>query len=340
MTKTIQGIDVSKWQGVVNFEKVKADGYDFVILNAGYGKYLNQKDPTFERNYESAKAAGLYVGAYWYSYATTVADAKLEADTFLEAIKGKTFEYPVAFDIEDATQTKLSKSLIGDICDAFCKRLESAGYYVCLYSYSSFLANKIPASIVKSYDIWLAEFTNAESPSYRGEYGIWQWNSRGSISGVLGDVDLNRSYKDYPSIMRVNGFNGHPTYELTDYKPGDVNGDGKVNAADITKVAAHIKGKKSLTDDEKKRADVNGDGKVNAADLTSMAARVKGVSSTKSKPTSKPEEEWITHTVVAGDTLWALSKKYGVSIIELARINSIKNANIINVGQVLKIKKK
>lgn len=336
MTKITQGIDVSKWQGVVDFKKVKADGYEFVILNAGYGKYLNQKDPTFEQNYINAKEAGLAVGAYWYSYAQSVADAKLEADTFIEVLKGRKFEYPIAFDIEDESQLKLSKSLIGDICEAFCSKLEKAGYYTCLYSYSSFLINKIPESTKSKYDIWLAEFTSATSPTYNGSYGIWQHSSRGSVNGVLGDVDLNRSYKDYPTIIKDAGLNGYPKTDKKKTVKGDVNGDGKIDVTDVSKLTAHVKGVKPLADTEKKAADINDDGRIDVADVSKLSNVVKGSSSSD----TPKKEEWVTHTVVSGDTLWAISQKYGVSVVRLAANNNIKNVNLIYPGQVLKIKTK
>ena len=99
-----KGIDVSQHQGNIDFGKVKAAGYDFVIIRAGYGKYASQKDPYFEQNYAGAKAAGLNVGAYWYSYADSTANAKLEAEACLQVIKGKTFEYPIYFDLEERSQ--------------------------------------------------------------------------------------------------------------------------------------------------------------------------------------------------------------------------------------------
>lgn len=104
MAKTFKGIDVSQYQQSIDFKKVKASGVDFVIIRAGFGKYANQKDPYFEKNYKAAKAAGLKVGAYWYSYAASVEDAKAEAQTCINAIKGKTFEYPIYFDLEERSQ--------------------------------------------------------------------------------------------------------------------------------------------------------------------------------------------------------------------------------------------
>lgn len=133
-----KGIDVSHWQGKIDFDKVKSQGYSFVMINAGYGKYISQKDENFEKNYAAARKAGLNIGTYWYSYALTEADALAEAKTFLEAVKGKMFEYPLAFDIEDASQSELPNAAINKIIEAFCDYLESNGYYAAVYSYANF----------------------------------------------------------------------------------------------------------------------------------------------------------------------------------------------------------
>lgn len=267
-----KGIDVSKWQGNIDFTKVKAVGYDFVIINAGYGRYASQKDPYFEQNYARAKAAGLGVGAYWYSYAVSAQEAKQEARTFLQAIAGKTFDYPVVYDIEDDKQKRLSSSVIGDMINAFCGHLESNGYYACLYSYADFLNNKVPANRKQKYDVWVAHF-NVQKPAYSGSYGMWQYTSTGGVSGVNGNCDCNYAYKDYPSIIKNAGLNGYKkpkaetkpkedtkkestkteekkqdtkTTASTEFERGDVNGDGKINVTDIVKIAAHIKGKRPL----------------------------------------------------------------------------------------------
>ena len=131
----MKGIDVYKGQGDIDFAKVKADGFDFVIIQAGYGKYAKQKDMLFERNYTNAKRNGMHVGAYWYSYATSAADALQEAKVFVEIIKGKQFDMPVAFDIEERSQASLSASVVGDIIDTFCKYVEAAGLSVIRFPY-------------------------------------------------------------------------------------------------------------------------------------------------------------------------------------------------------------
>lgn len=225
-----KGIDVSKWQGKnVDFNKVKKAGYDFVMINAGYGKYINQKDECFETNYKKAKDAGLKVGAYWYSYATTVSDAELEAKTFLEAIKDKTFEMPIAFDIEDSSQQNLSSTTVGSIINSFCSYCENKNYYVMLYSYTSFLNNKVPSSCKTKYATWLAEF-DVSKPAYKGSYDMWQYISKGSVAGVNGNCDCNYAYKDFAKIIKEKGLNGFPktsnntslkTLDTTGFKTGD-----------------------------------------------------------------------------------------------------------------------
>ena len=227
MATTYEGIDVSQWNGSVNFTNVKKTK-SFVMIRAGYGKYTSQKDPKFETNYKNAVAAGMSVGAYWYSYATNVNDAKTEAKVFLSCIKGKKFDMPVAFDIEDATQACLSRSTLDAIVNAFMTEVENAGYYISLYSYESFL-NKLSATTLKRYDIWCANIS--KSPSLT--CGMHQYSFTGKISGCNGDVDLNRTQKDYPTIMKTNGFNRYTKtssttttskkLETTGVKKGDNN---------------------------------------------------------------------------------------------------------------------
>ena len=208
-----KGIDISLWQGPnIDFNAVKNSGYDFVIINAGYGKYAYQKDPYFENNYTRAKAAGLKVGAYWYSYATNVGDAKEEARVFCDILKGKEFEYPVWLDIEDPSQERLSSRTINQICRAFCGYLEERKHYTGIYSYLSFL-NKLDETTLKAHDIWVAQW-GVEKTSWKGSYGIWQFTDRGVVGGINGNVDLNYAYKDYPIIMKANGLNGFVKQEV------------------------------------------------------------------------------------------------------------------------------
>lgn len=202
-----RGIDISKWQGTVDFAKVKKSGIDFVILRAGYGKETSQKDKCFEQDYSGAKAAGLHVGAYWYSYAETVEDAKKEAAACLSVIKGKQFDFPVYYDVEEKKQFSKGKNFCDSIITAFCTELEKDGYYAGLYMSTSYLNNYVSESVRKRYTVWVAQY--ATKCSYKGEYGIWQYSSKGSVPGVNGNCDMDECYTDFPSIITKGGFNGY-----------------------------------------------------------------------------------------------------------------------------------
>lgn len=207
MEKLYRGIDVSKWQGEINWNKVKASGVQFAMLRVGYGRFVGQADETFEKNYQNAKAAGVFVGAYHYSYAKTVAQAKEEAAYCLSLLKGKTFEFPICYDVEDDRQKDLSKDEISDIVAAFCETLEDAGYYVSVYMNYSWLNTKVREDIFEKYDIWLAHWVN--NTTFARPYGLWQYTSNGTTDGIAGRVDLNFAYKNYPDIMVKNGLNGY-----------------------------------------------------------------------------------------------------------------------------------
>ena len=202
-----RGIDVSKWQGLINFEKVKKAGIEFVILRDGYGKESpTQVDKRFKYNYSEAKAVGLNVGVYHYSYASSVDDAKAEAEFCLNNISGKQFEYPICFDIEDSEMLVLSNRKRTDIVKAFCDEIEKAGYYAMLYCSLNWLRNYLfKDELLCKYDLWLAQWSGSRPAE---DCGIWQFSESGTVSGIHGNVDLDYSYKDYPEIMKRNGLNG------------------------------------------------------------------------------------------------------------------------------------
>jgi len=218
-----KGIDISQYQRNVDFRKVKAAGYDFVIIRAGFGKYAKQKDPQFETHYRNAKAAGLNVGAYWYSYAASVEDAKAEAKICLEVIKGKQFEYPIYFDLEERAQFVKGRSFCDGLVKTFCGELEKAGYFAGLYISRSPLQQYISADVAKRYALWIAEY--GSKCNYKGTYGMWQYSSTGRVSGVNGNCDLDYSYKDYPAIMKEKGLNGYAKAEKVLDSSGFKRGD-------------------------------------------------------------------------------------------------------------------
>ncbi len=201
------GIDVSVYQGAVDWKAVRESGVDFAIIRAGYGKHINQKDRYFDVNMESAQKEGLKCGAYWFSYAITPEDAEKEADVFYEVIKDYKFEYPVFFDYETNEQYALTPKENSEIIKAFCERMQSYGYYVSLCSYVGFLNYRIENEIFDIYDTWIAHYDVAV-PWYSRDYGIWQYSCTGKVDGIDTNVDLNYSYRDYMDIMKNNHLNG------------------------------------------------------------------------------------------------------------------------------------
>lgn len=218
----MKGIDVSVHNGNIDWNKVKADGIDFAILRAGYGRLEKQKDEKFEQNYAGAKAAGLPIGAYWYSYAMSPEEAELEADVFLKVIKGKQFEMPVYFDLEEKKQFDLGKEKVSAIMRAFLERVESAGYFTGLYGSASPLFTHTADDIKSHYTIWLAHWV--DKTNYSGAYAVWQYSAKGKVNGITGSVDLDICYKDFPTIIKSKGLNGYgatatPTLASTDDTP-------------------------------------------------------------------------------------------------------------------------
>lgn len=199
-------IDVSTWQEGINWAKVKASGVQGAMLRSSFGRTEGQVDNQFEAHYKGAKAVGLPVGAYHYSYAKNAEQARQEADFFLRTVKGKQFELPVAFDIEDSSQSSLGRKNITDITLAFCEKVEAAGYYVMVYANLNWLENKLDYDRLKRFDIWVAQYY--KECQFKKPYGMWQYTSSGMVDGIRGKVDMNWCYQDYPAIIKAKGLNG------------------------------------------------------------------------------------------------------------------------------------
>ena len=202
-----KGIDISHWNGSIDFGKVKASGIDFVIIKAGGSDRGFYKDSMFETNYAKAKAAGLNVGAYYFVGKRFQGEESGEADAkrFIEQIKGKEFEYPVWVDIE--APEAFYKEANTDAAIAFCKTMEKAGYFCGIYgSDISGFKDRMDHSRLEAYAHWVARYGKA--PEVCKDCQIWQSSSKGSIPGIVGSVDLDTSYVDYPKIMKQKGLNG------------------------------------------------------------------------------------------------------------------------------------
>ena len=228
-----KGVDVSEWQGNINWSHVKTDGVKFAIIRAGIG---HRVDDQFANNYAGCKSNSVPVGAYWYSKATTVAEAKQEAQDFLAALKGKTFEYPVYMDLEESAQFALGKAKCSELADAFLTVLEQAGYYAGLYCSTSYLNSHVSESVRKRYTIWCADYRG--NCGYNGDYGIWQPGT-GTIYGIDTEVDLDYAYVDYPKIIKNAGLNGLSVQNsnIENEGPGKSNTD---NTDTLEQILQHV----------------------------------------------------------------------------------------------------
>lgn len=202
--KIYTGIDVSVFQGDIDWDAVKNDGIDFVMLRVGYRGYgqkgIMGKDDKFDSNYEGAKKAGLKVGAYFFSQATNESEAREEAAFVLDAVRDCPLDYPIAYDWEfvdnDEARTNGMTSEDITVCaKAFCEAIKSAGkvpviYFNCETGYFNY---DLPQ--VKDYDFWLAEYY--DTPSFYYNYKMWQYSKTGSVDGISGDVDMNISIVDF-----------------------------------------------------------------------------------------------------------------------------------------------
>ncbi|MBR4627821.1 MAG: glycoside hydrolase family 25 protein [Ruminococcus sp.] len=211
-TSSIAGIDVSEFQGDIDWEKVKAAGIDFVIVRVGvrtYGGGDLVLDKKYAENISGAQAAGLHVGAYFFSQATSTDEAIEEADKLIDAVAPYDITYPLIFDWEiisgDSARTDtVSVDTLADCCIAFCERVKSAGYTPMIYQNKYTSMMKLDVQRLKDYDFWLAEYNT--KPTYYYDFQMWQYASDGYIPGISGEVDMNICFRDYskpgaPSVL-------------------------------------------------------------------------------------------------------------------------------------------
>ena len=181
-------VDISEFQQGINFNKMKNDGIKAVIIRAGYGRESSQKDCMFESHYRNAKAAGLKIGVYWYSYADSAGDAEKEAKACLECINNKSLDMPIYYDLEDNSQTKLGKAKLTEIAERFCETIKKSGYRAGVYANLNWFNNYLDYDkLKKKYSIWLAQYNSVNELSC----DIWQNSSTGRVSGYGKNIDTN-----------------------------------------------------------------------------------------------------------------------------------------------------
>ena len=322
---SIKGLDVSKFQGEVDWERVKAAGYRFAMLRAGYG--FNTVDPQFRRNASECNRIGLPIGAYWFCYAVSPSSAVQEADGCLDTIADYKLEYPVCYDIEQASVdyasgegVTITPELAKQLVKSFCDRIEAKGYFAMFYSNKNFLDQYLGSDIAKRYALWYARYADTFDGT---DCAMWQYTSQGSVPGISGNVDLNLSYVDFPSVIQDAGLNrlsgGTPSPSpspapSTDYityviQSGDT----------LSGIAARY------------------------GTTVSELTRLNGISDPDriyaGNTLKVPESgaSYQTYTIRSGDTLNGIAARYGTTVSELAKLNGISDPDRIYAGNTIRI---
>ena len=323
---SIKGLDVSEFQGIVDWAQVKGAGYQFAMLRAGYG--FRTPDQQFRRNAAECNRIGLPAGAYWFCYALSPEDARKEADGCLEAIAPYRMEYPICYDIEHASVTyaeqngvTITPALATQIVTAFCDRIEERGYFAMYYSNQNFLETYLSRDLNRRYALWFARYGSR----YDGiDYGIWQYTSTGSIPGIAGNVDLDTGYVDYASVIRKAGLNHlgskptpppNPTPPPADYityvvQPGDTLSEIAVRYGTTYQALAALNN-------------------ISDPNLIHPGQTIRVPEKSGSAPRY--------YTIQSGDTLSGIAVRFGTSVTTLMSLNGITNPNLIYAGNTIRI---
>ncbi|WP_077616500.1 glycoside hydrolase family 25 protein [Caenibacillus caldisaponilyticus] len=319
----LKGIDVSEHNGEINWDKVKADGVKFAMIRMGYGSDIkSQDDSQFERNVREAERVGIPWGAYLYSYALTVEQAKSEAAHALRLLKGKKPSYPIAFDMEDADHYKEkhgmpANNVLVDICDTFLSIVSDAGYDVMLYANKDWLENRLNSSKLGKYKKWVAQW--GDKLTYNDENVVmWQFTNSGIVHGINDHVDMNYSYVDFGAAKK-------PTS-----KPKS---ESKPAAQEVTTYTVK-KGDTLWAIAKKYHTTVSALAKLNGfenPDLIYPGQKLK-ISGSSTAPSSTK-----VYVVKKGDTLSGIAARYNTSVAELVKLNKIKNPDLIYPGQKIKL---
>lgn len=205
-------IDVSRYQGAIDWAQVAAAGYKGAMLKTVSTNHKLSKradglyiDPTFEDNYKNAKAAGLDVGVYYYTYATSEAMADAELALLRQAVYGKELTLPVAVDVEDAALTVLKPKDLTNLAAYHLEQIEKIGFFAQLYTYTSYANRNLEMERLSGrWNVWLADYTG-KTPNVTFNYNAHQHTSKGAVPGITGNVDLNVTTVNYPRIIRKKG---------------------------------------------------------------------------------------------------------------------------------------
>lgn len=343
----LKGIDVSQWQGNIDWQKVKGAGVQFAMLRAGYGR--NNLDTKLHRNAQGAIVAGIPIGLYWFSYALNVEMARREAQYAVELAKKYKITWPIAYDLEYDTVSyavkngvAITKSLATQMAIAFCEEIKRLGYIPMVYTNLDYLNRYFDRSKLP-YDLWYAQYASTASVA---DKEIWQYSSKGSVPGIAGNVDMNHGYKDYG-----NGGDSKPDPAPT---PSPAPSGTTLNLA-----VAVMQGKYGAGQDRKNALGTRYQevqdfiNHIASASTDTLVAEVmqgkygngetrKTVLGSRYKAVQDKIDGRgsgaVYYTVRSGDTLSGIAAKYGTTYQKIAQMNGIANPNKIYAGQKLRVK--
>lgn len=336
---TLKGIDVSRWQGKIDWTKVKKDGVEFAMIRGGYGE--NQVDSRFHENARGANAAGIPMGIYWFSYALNPEMARKEAGYAVELARQYQVSWPIAYDFEydsvayaEKNGVIITRSLATRMAKAFCEEVKKLGYIPMFYANLEYLEQYFDRSQLP-YDLWYAQYGSTAAVI---EKTIWQYSSQGRISGIEGAVDLNYGYKDYGNGEPIQP-EPIPAPEGTTLELAAAVMQGKYGVDEARKKALgsryeevqnfinHIAQASTDTLVKEVMQGRYGNGRIREIVLGSRYETVQNrINRTQ------------YYTVRPGDTLSGIAAKYGTTYQKLAQINGITNPNKIYAGQRIKVK--
>lgn len=302
------GIDVSTFQGNIDWDKVKSQ-INFAILRLGWigNKNNHTLDTKFERNYNECKRLGIPVGVYVYNYCNSEETAKEGANWTLQQLNGKSLELPVYLDMEDSSIAGLGKDKLTNICIAYNTIIEQSNLWAGVYANKDWFDNKLNKDTIKSkYTTWIAHYTSGTN-KYQGEYDMWQNSSSGKVNGINGNTDTNYMYRDL--ITEI----------------GNKTPSTPTATKSIEELAVEVINGQWGNGDSRKSALQNA-----GYDYNAVQNRVNELLNVNNSTST-------TYTVQSGDTLSGIANKFGTTYQKLAEINGISNPNKIYAGQVLKI---
>lgn len=296
----IKGIDVSEFQGNIDWDKVKNDGVKFAILRVGFGSDSESQDDKYiERNIKECERLNIPFGVYLFSYADSLTKASSEAEHTLRIVAGHKLPLGVWYDIEDNdTSGSVEKSYLTQIIEKYCSIIKEAGYEVGIYTNLNWFNNKIEKSVQEKYLIWVAQYY--KECQYEGDYLIWQYSSSGEVDGIIGNVDMNYYYGDL---------------------------EENTNKKSIDELAQEVMdGKWGNGEERKEKLEQAG------YDYDTIQNRVNELYELYEGNISQ------IYTVKNGDTLSEIASKYNTTVNKLVKDNNIDNANLIYKGQKIVIK--